>query len=934
MNARRGWRRSLRAAVAGTLVLGAVTAGLAVTAPAAQALGEVQTAAVTGTAVTGQVTDGSGHGWPLYAKVTVAGVPDAASYTEPATGRYSVSLPAGASYELKFEPVYPGYQAATATVDLGADAVTRDVAVPVDASTCRAGGYAPTYAADFDDGALPAGWTVVDHNGGGGVWRFDDSRNRGNHTGGSGEFAIVDSDYFGAGNNPDTSLVSPVLDLSDQPSPVIGFSQDFNYRSGEITDVDLSLDGGTTWANVLRQTAELRGPRATAIPVPQAAGQPDVRVRFHYYNANFDQWWQLDNVYLGERPCDPKIPGAYLVGEVTDANTGAGLTGATVTAAAGVSVKTAATPDDPALGDGFYWAFTTSTGPQDLTAAAADYSTGTSRVDVSGVTRTDFRLTAGRLAVTPGAVESTMRLGEQTATRPLTFTNTGSAPARVRLGENRGDFVMQRADGETRSLQQIASGEGAPLQRLDVPVSMDAAGEPDGTDPAEGPAAAPWTAVANFPQNIMDNRVVRLDGRLYSVGGTNGGVMTPKVRVYDPATLAWTEAAPLPAARSSLTAGVVGGRIVATSGWTTAGVQPGTWVYEPLTDTWTAAADNPLPRAATGQAVLDGRLYAVGGCTSPSACTTSAAVLAYDAAADTWQRLADYPLAVAYASCGTLDGQVVCTGGNDGTAATNRTYAYDPDTGTWTRLADAPRSTWGSAYAVANGALTVVSGVQDGALSNAAYAYDRATNSWGSLPNANAPRYRGGAVCGFYKIGGATSGVNATTTSEALPGFDQCDDGTADRPWLSVDRTDLTLAPGESATVQVTMDARVDQPGTYTSSLWVHENTPYAAPPAVPVTMTVTPPPSWGKLLGVVRGVACNGTSGALAGATVVVESSKAGWTFTTGADGSYAYWIDRGANPLNVYGSKDGYRPQSRTVTISGLQTTTVDFDLARFGC
>ncbi|MEU9203321.1 kelch repeat-containing protein [Streptomyces sp. NPDC048332] len=943
MRARR-WRRSARAAVVGS-VAAAVVAALGVAGPAAQAFertvrvpsssADVPAAADT-SVVTGKVSDGSGHGWPLYAKITVTGGPGGEFHTDPVTGRYEIALPEGASYQLKFEPDYPGYETVTRDIDLGADDVTRDVGVPVDASTCTANGYRYTYTAAFDDGALPANWTVTDLYGDGGVWRFDDSHNRGNRSGGEGGFATADSNYFGAGNRQDTVLTTAVTDLGAFEDPVIVFNQDFYYRSGEVADVDLSLDGGRTWTNVLRQTGNVRGPRFTTIPIPQAVGASQAQVRFHYYNANFDGWWQLDNVAIGGRTCDPTAGGAYLTGNVTDANTGLGLDRALV-AAGEVSVKTAPTPDDPALPDGFYSMFTEKTGTQDVTATADGYLPATVQTDVGGVTRADFGAKAGRLDVTPSDVTAQTELGERSETRPITVTNTGTAPAEVRLGEGRDGFVMRRADGETLTRHAIETAEGAPLQRLDVPVSLAATGNADGAAAVDGPSADPWTGIANYPQNIMDNRVVTLDGKIYSVGGSNGsggGGITAGMWVYDPAALAWTRAAPLPEARAGMTVGVVDGRIVAASGWAAAGPSASTWVYEPLEDRWTAAAGNPVPRAAAGQAVLDGRLYAVGGCTTAGCTPTASDVLAYDPEQDTWETLADYPLAVAFPSCGALDGQVVCTGGNDGTAATNRTYAYDPDSGTWSRRADAPSSVWGASHAVAGGELVVASGVQDGTLSNAAHAYDPATGTWHALPNAGAARYRGGAACGFYKIGGSTSGYNAGPVSEMLPGFGQCDAGEQDAEWMSLDKAGATLAPGESLTVRVTMDARVDQPGTYSGSVRIRENTPYATPSPVPVTMTVTPPRSWGKLVGTVNGVACDATEAPLPGATVTVRSPRTTWTFTTGADGAYAHWIDGRDNPFDVYASKDGYRPQGRQVRIKGRSPTTADFDLARVGC
>ncbi|MCL2554342.1 MAG: carboxypeptidase-like regulatory domain-containing protein, partial [Actinomycetia bacterium] len=60
--------------------------------------------------VIGTVTDGSGHGWPLYTTITVPGDPDGPFHTDPATGAYDLTLPAGTTQQLTFTPVLNGYQ--------------------------------------------------------------------------------------------------------------------------------------------------------------------------------------------------------------------------------------------------------------------------------------------------------------------------------------------------------------------------------------------------------------------------------------------------------------------------------------------------------------------------------------------------------------------------------------------------------------------------------------------------------------------------------------------------------------------------------------------------------------------------------------------------------------------------------------------------------
>ncbi|MDI5939156.1 S8 family serine peptidase [Micromonospora sp. DH15] len=719
---------------------------------------DVALTAVPSVTVSGAVTDGSGHGWPLYAKVSVEGLP-VSDYTAPGNGRYSLTLPASATYTLKVEPQYPGYQTVTREVVVGSGNKTQNVAVTVDPAACTtAPGYG--YGSDgvyetFDGDRAPAGWSVVDNAGTGQGWRFTDTGNRGNLTGGTGGFAIVDSDDYGSGGKQDTSLVSPVVDLTDVAAPVIRFNQDLNWVSSERADVDLSVDGGETWTNVLRQAADVRGPKVTEIAIPQAAGRSGVQVRFHYYDATWEWWWQVDNVLIGSEVTCAPTDGGLVLGHVRDANDNGYVNGATVTSddRPAQTTTTVATPDDTELPDGFYWLFSSLTGAHRFTAKAGGYVSQGKQVTVEAdwATTATFKLAAGRLSVQPAEVSGTVRMPTGTVAKTFTVTNTGGAPVDVRFGERDGGFELLRADGSRVTQRQILAAEGAPEQRITAATSLAAraSGKAASAAPAPaGPQAAPWTDVTDFPATIMDNRVVSVDGKVYSIAGGNGTASSAKNYVYDPIAQTWTAIADLPGARNAVTAGVVDGKIIVTGGWGASGPDAATWSYDPAANAWTKKANNPAPRSAAGQAVADGKLYAVGGCTTANCTPMSNDVLRYDPAGDTWETLPDYPKAVAFLSCGGIGGVVYCTGGNDGSVAQKAGYAFDPGTNAWTAIADAPADNWASSFAVANGKLLVVGGSQGGAITNAGFAYDPAGNSWSALPNANTARYRGGAACG------------------------------------------------------------------------------------------------------------------------------------------------------------------------------------------
>jgi subtilisin family serine protease/N-acetylneuraminic acid mutarotase len=900
--------------------------------------------------VTGLIRDGSGHGWPVYAKVNVEGAPDAAAYSNPFTGRYRLQLPANAEHTLTVEPQYPGYLDLTETIVVGSGNLVRDLTMFVDTNACTT---APGYQfgssgvfETFESGSLPAGWTIVDNIGNGQVWQFNNPGGRSNLTGGEGGFAIVDSDEYGPGNDQDTQLVSPMLDLTNVANPIIQFNQDFNWwvlGLNEFTNVDVSIDGGVTWETVFHQSgADAPGPRQETIEIPQAAGEPDVQVRFHYGNARFEFWWEIDNVLIGELFCVP-IDGGLVAGFVRDRNTGAGINGATVTSVDNPdeSTTTFATPDDPARDDGFYWMFSSLTGPHPFTASAPSYSPLTRQADVEAdwTTQRNFQLAAGQLAVEPGSVEAEIQLGGS-AERTVTITNTGTAAASVELSERDGSFTILRADGTEISESEMLASPGAPVRRVELfdttgvadlagsfaPLSLP--GRDGLTAPRSMPTEAPWTSIANLPRTLMDHNVVTVDGLVYSFGGSTGVTSVADVYVFDPAAMSWTQLDPMPnGPRHQSTQGVIDGKVYLVSGWSN--LDTATLIYDPATDGWSTGANAPAARAAAGEAVLDGQLYLVGGCTTNACAPYADGVFRYDPASDSWETLASYPVPTAWQSCGAVGGQVVCAGGLANGNPTTDAFAYDPASNTWTPVADMPVNLWGAANHAANGMLLISGGLTGpSTITNEGYAYDPATDSWSDLPASNNLLFRPGSGCGFYKVGGSViAGFQPTNVGELLPGFDQCGDA-ADVPWLEVDPTAATLAPGESVEVTVSMDAEVAQPGEYTAAITIREDTPYSVAP-VDVTMNVTPPDTWGKITGTVMATDCGGNTAPLADATVHLSTWAMELTLFSDEDGGYAHWLDFRHSPFFMIVAKDGFQPQFRQTSVSAGEITVEDWNL-----
>ncbi len=359
------------------LVLGALVLG-------------VSGAAAQSSIVNGVVKDGSGGGFPLYARIDVTG-PDYSNtiFNDPLTGYYSISLADGATYHFVVTSQIPGYNQGVADVPVNVPDIVNDppgiVAnfdLTVDSGLCIAPGYTPgeptpLMSESFDGGELPEGWESIDNTGEGSWAIVSDfapcNEVPGNPTGGSGAFALINSDCAGF-VSLDTELRTASIDLSEWGGAILSFHQDY-FNLFDTADVDVSTDGGKGWTNVLRQTASDRGPTSIQTVLPNVAGQADVRLRFHYYNANFAWWWAVDDVVVSGASCNAG-PNGLVIGNVTDANTSNGLNGATVkNMPDGDSTTTVATPLDPNIDDGFY-ALAAGTGPQPFEASDGKYQSG------------------------------------------------------------------------------------------------------------------------------------------------------------------------------------------------------------------------------------------------------------------------------------------------------------------------------------------------------------------------------------------------------------------------------------------------------------------------------------------------------------------------------------------------------------------------------
>ncbi|MFE0631820.1 carboxypeptidase regulatory-like domain-containing protein [Streptomyces sp. NPDC058864] len=751
--------------------------------------------------VSGTVSDGSGHGWPLHAKITVDGVPGAPVWSDAYTGAYRLDLPENHTYTLRVVGDDSHYRSLVRQVTVGTADRELRLALPADTWATADPAYRLTVRTvdtqPFDSAAgAPEGWSVADAPGTARGWAFDDPGARGNTTGGSGAFAVADNDHAGWDTALDTQLISPVYDFTGKGDPALAFATDYEGSAEQRGDVDVSDDGGRTWTTVWHQD-QLWSSGRVEVPLTAYAGERAVRLRFHFTGPGM--LWAVDDVTVTRRILTP-VPGGVVTGTVTDANTGRGLVAAVVRTGAHASAQTTATTGDPRTGDGLYRLFVPGGGSRAVTTAKPAYRTASRSVTVrpDRVVKASFALAAGRLSLGTARIDVTTASGGK-AVRKVTVRNTGTAPATLRIGER------------------------------------------TGTGPGSAPPAGAWRTLPDLPVPVMDNAVETDRGRLYSALGSDGPTPTADLYVYDPAVGTWTRGAPAPEPRQATAHGIIGGRLYTVGGWGPQETVSSTLqVYDTVRNTWAKGPAVPEGHYGAAGAVLDGRLYVVGGCTNTDCAGT---VYVFDPASGRWTRAADYPQSIGWTSCGAISGRLYCAGGTHEYVETSAAYVYDPASDGWQPVADMPVGLATSAYTSANGRLLVSGGFKrvgvNRVLTPEGYAYDPGSDTWTPLPRTATAVYRGGGAPGMYRVGGSDQSrfPVPVATVEELPGWDGTE---TDVGWLTESPVRLTLRPGERATFTVRADAHGFRgPQDRTASLVMRSDTPYWLPP-VPVALHVT----------------------------------------------------------------------------------------------
>ena len=252
--------------------------------------------------LSGHVKDGSGHEWPLYAKITAIPVGEGepvSFWTDPFTGNYAGFLLQDIPFVVKAQAFLNGYGEASKEVTAHESPVVLDFELK--ASDCYTDGYAPSanmlFSTDFEDST--AGFTTFGSTSF--QWGVPTSGPGSAHSGQRVYATKLDGKY---GNNEDGGIVSPPIDAS---TGVNGLRLTFwHYLESEGTYdkafVEASKDGGVTWNTVWGPSsgAVAKTWQKVEVGIGSEFAVEDLLIRFRFQSDGSVTYngWYIDDISL------------------------------------------------------------------------------------------------------------------------------------------------------------------------------------------------------------------------------------------------------------------------------------------------------------------------------------------------------------------------------------------------------------------------------------------------------------------------------------------------------------------------------------------------------------------------------------------------------------------------------------------------------------
>ena len=417
--------------------------------------------------VSGTIKDAA-TGWPLYARINIAGGVGSDIWTDPVTGFYSVSLPEGVSFTFNVSAWVKGYLVSSRAVGPLTANRTENFGLAADLASCTAPGYGYNgLAENFDSVAaplLPAGWTttVVTSTFTLADWKTSTGTVHPSGVAPHSTPNLVYLNSYDAESGGTNRLYRTTgLNMTAMPTTTLSLwmYHDTGYTSADRVQVQVSTTGGVSWVDVgapINRYDGSTGWKQHSVDLSAYASQTDLRIGLLGISA-WGNDVHVDDLQMGY--CQLQA-GGLVVGNAYALGSGTPLAGVTVQGVSGSTVTTVTV--DPAVPDSFYTLFAPA-GTQPFTATKANYGTvvTTTNVVQSNTVRLDFYLPSPYLAlVAPSSAAQTAN-PNSTVTYTLIVTNAGTLTDSFTVTVSAGSLFANAVTPQV--INNLAAGTSAPV---------------------------------------------------------------------------------------------------------------------------------------------------------------------------------------------------------------------------------------------------------------------------------------------------------------------------------------------------------------------------------------------------------------------------------------------------------------------------------------
>ncbi|MCD4751335.1 MAG: hypothetical protein K8R59_18345, partial [Thermoanaerobaculales bacterium] len=235
--------------------------------------------------IAGTITS-AGDGAPVEATIAVGSISSGTS--DPGTGAYDLMVIEGV-YTVTATPIgleHGGHSVSNIVATTGSTTTVNFQLQPFEV---------PLFD-DAEDGNQ--GWTIQS------PWALT------NESAHSGTHSWTDSPGGNYGNNADTSLTSPLIDLSDVENVELRFFHTYTTEDGyDYAIVEYSTNGGSTWSEGARWDGSNSGWNEVVLQIPDLNGAPQALIRFRLDSDGSitRNGWYVDDITVRGTAIDPLL---------------------------------------------------------------------------------------------------------------------------------------------------------------------------------------------------------------------------------------------------------------------------------------------------------------------------------------------------------------------------------------------------------------------------------------------------------------------------------------------------------------------------------------------------------------------------------------------------------------------------------------------------